>query len=147
MKTPDKIFEQANVFGLGQPNEAYAKYFIGDSYLNYLGAESGVGFTNVTFEPECRNNRHIHRASEGGGQVLICVAGKGIYAEYGKDPVLLTPGKILFVPANVKHFHGAVKNTWFSHVAVELPGKDTSPEWLEEVDEKSYDLLLKKLEK
>ena len=83
----------------------------------------------------------------GGGQVLVYVAGKGICAEYGKDPVLLTPGKIIFIPANVKHFHGAVKNEWFSHVAVELPGKGTSSEWLEEVDEKTYDLLLQKLEK
>ena len=101
-------FDKLNVFGLGQPNDAYAKYFTGNSYLKPLGkTENGISFANVTFEPSCRNNWHIHAAKSGGGQVLICIAGYGYYGEEGKSVRKLFPGDIVVIPANVKHWHGA----------------------------------------
>ena len=135
-----KVFEQENVFGLGNPNMAYAQYFIGNSYLRPL-TEAGkclVFLANVTFEPGCRNNWHIHHAKSGRGQLLICTAGEGWYQEEGKPAVSLTPGTVITIPANVKHWHGAKKDSWFSHIAVEVPGEDTSNEWLEEVGEELY---------
>lgn len=125
MKIADKDeFEKQNVFGTGTPNTAYAKYFIGESYLNPLTKpEDGLHLLNVTFEPGCRNNWHIHHAKSGGGQLLICTAGEGWYQEEGKEPVSLTPGKVIVIPAGVKHWHGAKKDSWFSHIATENAGR------------------------
>ena len=144
MRINDKEqFNKENVFGLGNANNAYAQYFIGNSYLNPLTdpKECGVGLANVTFEPRCRNNWHIHRAKNGGGQLLICTAGEGWYQEEGKPAVSLTPGTVITIPANVKHWHGAKKNSWFSHIAVEVPGEETANEWLEPVDDATYNGL------
>ena len=135
-------FSSTNVFGLGQPNDAFAQYFTGQSYLNPLGkTDSGVSFANVTFEPGCRNNWHIHHASKGGGQVLLCTAGSGWYQAEGEKPVGMTPGSIVIIPANVKHWHGAKKDSWFSHIAVEIPGDNASTEWLEPVSDDEYNKL------
>ena len=136
-------FEKENVFGLGNPNDAYAKYFIGKSYLNMLAKVDGAALSlyNVTFEPGCRNNWHIHHATKGGGQILICVAGEGWYQEEGKDAISLEPGKVITIPANVKHWHGAKKGSWFSHIAVEVPGENTSNEWCEPVADNIYNNL------
>lgn len=139
----DTAFEQANIFGLGQENSAFAQYFIGQSYLNPLtpvGA-SPAFLANITFEPGCRNNWHIHHASRGGGQILLCVAGNGWYQEEGKPAQSLKPGDVVVIPPNVKHWHGARKDSWFSHVAVEVPGEDTSNEWCEAVDDAQYQSL------
>ena len=135
-------FEKVNVFGLGESNEAYAKYFIGESYLNPLTkASDGIFLANVTFEPGCRNNWHIHHATSGGGQVLICTAGYGWYQIAGEDAKKLSPGDVVVIPANVKHWHGACKTSWFSHIAFEIPGENTSNEWLEPVSDEEYDKL------
>ena len=136
-------FEKVNVFGLGKPNDAFAQYFIGQSYLNPLtdSKETSLFLANVTFEPGCRNNWHIHHASKGGGQLLICTAGYGWYQAEGKEAISLEPGKVITIPANVKHWHGAKKDSWFSHIAIEVPGEDTSNEWLESVSDEEYDKL------
>ena len=141
MRISDKEqFNKENVFGLGNPNTAYAKYFIGNSYLNPL-TEAGkcpMHLSNVTFEPGCRNNWHIHHAKSGGGQILICTVGEGWYQEEGKPAQSLTPGTVITIPAEVKHWHGAKKDSWFSHIAVEVPGEETLNEWLEPVDDAAY---------
>lgn len=135
-------FEKLNVFGTGAANTAYAKYFIGDSFLNPLTkAEDGLFLANVTFEPGCRNNWHIHHAKKGGGQLLICTAGEGWYQEYGKDAVSLVPGTVIVIPEGVKHWHGAKKDSWFSHIAIEMPGEECSSEWCEQVSDKEYNAL------
>ena len=138
-----EIFDKENVFGLGEPNLDYAKYFIGNSYLNPLTnpKECNLFLANVTFEPGCRNNWHIHHASDGGGQILICTAGYGWYQEEGKDAISLELGMVITIPANVKHWHGAKKNSWFSHIAIEVPGENTSNEWCEPVSYEEYDKL------
>ena len=126
-------------FGLGQPNTAYAKYFVGNSYLNPLtDPKKTVFIANVTFEPSCRNNWHIHKAEQGGGQILICVDGEGWYQEEGKEPVSLKEGSIITIPAGVKHWHGAKNDSWFSHLAVEVPGVNSSTEWCEPVSDEEY---------
>lgn len=125
------------IFPIGQPNEAYSQYFIGRSYLAPLSTEQ-VGVYNVTFEPECRNNWHIHHAKTGGGQILICVSGRGFYQEWGKRAQELFPGDVINIPAGVKHWHGATPYSWFSHLAIEVPGEETANEWLEPVDEAEY---------
>lgn len=136
-------FEKENVFGLGEPNVNFAKYFIGNSYLNPLTDmnKTSLFIANVTFEPGCRNNWHIHHAKIGGGQILICVAGEGWYQEEGKVAISLTPGMVITIPANVKHWHGAKNDSWFSHLAVEVPGENTSNEWCEAVTDEEYDRL------
>ena len=133
-------FEKQNMFGMGQPNEAFAQFFIGDSFLNPLTkpGESVVGLANVNFAPGCRNNWHIHHAKSGGGQMLTCTAGEGWYQEEGKEAVSLTPGTVINIPAEVKHWHGAKKDSWFSHIAVEVPGEETSNEWCEPVSDEEY---------
>ena len=144
MKIFDKeIFEKANVFGKGNLNKAFAQYFIGDSFLNPLTnpKETAVFLANVTFEPGCRNNWHIHHATNGGGQLLICTAGEGWYQEEGKDAVSLHEGSVIMIPANVKHWHGAKKDSWFSHIAVEVPGENTRSEWCEPVTDREYNGL------
>lgn len=120
-------FEKGNMFGKGNLNEAFAQYFIGNSYLNPLtNPKETVFLANVTFEPGCRNNWHIHHATSGGGQLLICTAGEGWYQEKGKAAVSLKPGMVITIPPEVKHWHGAKKDSWFSHIAVEVPGEKTS---------------------
>ncbi len=137
-----KEFEKSNVFGLGGENTAYARYFTGRSYLNPLAkAGENLSFANVTFEPGCRNNWHVHHADKGGGQVLLCVAGSGWYQEWGKEARSLNPGDAVVIPAGVKHWHGAKKDSWFSHIAVEVPGENARNEWLEAVTEGQYRLL------
>ena len=128
------------IFPIGEPNTAFAKYFIGQSYLAPISTEQ-VGIHNVTFEPKCRNNWHVHNASEGGGQILVCVAGRGYYQEWGKPAVEMKPGDCINIPAGVKHWHGAAPDSWFSHLAVEVPGKDASNEWLEPVSDEEYSKL------
>lgn len=136
-------FDRDNIFGLGLPNVDYAKYFIGNSYLNPLvdPKTSQLFLANVTFEPGCRNNWHIHHAKKAGGQILICIAGSGWYVEEGKEPVSLTAGKVIVIPANVKHWHGAKKDSWFSHIAIEVQGEETSTEWCEPVSDEEYNKL------
>ena len=138
----DKDFEKSNIFSLGQENSAYARYFIGKSYLKSL-TPAGVApfFANVTFEPACRNNWHTHHATKGGGQILLCIAGEGWYQEWGKPARSLKAGDVVVIPANVKHWHGAKKDSWFSHIAVEVPGENTSNEWQEPVTDEEYNAL------
>lgn len=129
-------------FGQGEPNTAYAQYFVGNSYLNPLtGVDSPVFLANVTFEPGCRNNWHIHHAKSGGGQILVCVDGEGWYQEEGKQARSLKPGDVVVIPAEVKHWHGAKAGSWFSHIAVECPGEETSNEWCEPVSDEEYAAL------
>ena len=132
--------KELSVFKMGQTNDAYAKFFTGQSYLNMLSLEQVV-VGNVTFEPGCRNNWHIHHATSGGGQILICTAGYGWYQEEGKEAESLQPGKVIVIPANVKHWHGAKKDSWFSHISIEVPGENTSNEWLEAVGDDVYNNL------
>lgn len=136
----EKADPSDSLFGLGQPNTAYAQYFIGNSYLNPLNAE-GVNVCNVTFEPRCRNNWHIHKATKGGGQMLIGVAGHGWYQEEGKPAIEILPGTVIHIPANVKHWHGAAADSWFAHLAFEIAGENASNEWLEPVTDEEYDKL------
>ena len=144
MRINDKqTFDRQNVFGQGQANTVYAQYFTGSSYLNPLTQPGAcaVSLANVTFEPGCRNNWHIHHAASGGAQLLICTAGEGWYQEKGKPAVSLTPGTVITIPAEVKHWHGAKKDSWFAHIAVEVPGEQTANEWLEPVDDAAYAAL------
>lgn len=129
--------EFKDVFPRGEENTAYSKYFVGQSYLNMLSVEQVV-IGNVTFEPGCRNNWHIHHAKSGGGQILLCTAGRGYYQEWGKEPRELKPGDVVNIPAEVKHWHGAAPDSWFSHVAVEVPGTETKNEWCEPVSDENY---------
>ena len=141
--TDEKQFAAANIFGKGQPNDAYARYFAGHSFLNPLtkAGECPIAMSNVTFEPGCRNNWHIHHAGRGGGQMLICTAGEGWYQEAGKAAQSLTPGAVVYIPAGVKHWHGAKKDSWFAHIAFDVPGEDASNEWLEPVTDEEYNSL------
>ena len=143
MEEQNKNENHGGMFGIGEPNTAFAQYFIGNSYLKPLtkpGA-SVVSIANVTFEPGCRNNWHIHHATKGGGQILVCVEGEGWYQEEGKPAQSLQPGDVITIPANVKHWHGAKKDSWFSHLAVEVPGENTSNEWCEAVSDEEYEKL------
>ncbi len=128
------------LFGEGPENTAYAKYFTGQSYLKMLATE-GIFIGNVTFEPGCRNNWHIHNADKGGGQILLCTDGTGWFQEWNKPARKLSPGDVVHIPTGVKHWHGAAKDSWFTHVAVEIPGENTSNEWLEPVSEADYEAL------
>ena len=135
--TERERYQNSIFFPIGNPNDAYAKYFIGQSYLAPVSTEQ-IPIFNVTFEPGCRNNWHIHHAGSGGGQLLLCVGGRGCYQEWGKEPVELLPGSVVNIPAGVKHWHGAAPDAWFSHLAVEVPGVETRTEWLECVDDAQY---------
>ncbi|MCI8669007.1 MAG: cupin domain-containing protein [Lachnospiraceae bacterium] len=128
------------VFPIGEPNDGFLRYFIGKSYLAPLSTEQ-VGIFNVTFEPGCRNNWHIHKADKGGGQILVCVAGRGYYQEWGKEAQELHPGDVVNIPVGIKHWHGAAPDSWFSHLAVEVPGENGSNQWLEPVDDEQYGRL------
>lgn len=136
-------FQQEMIFPIGEPNTAYARYFQGNSYLARISSEQ-VQIANVTFEPGCRNNWHIHRATEGGGQMLIGVAGRGWYQEEGKPAQEILPGTVIHIPANVKHWHGAAADSWFAHLAFEVPGEGASNEWLEPVSDDDYDVGVQK---
>lgn len=129
--------KELSVFPMGDKNDAFAKYFVGQSYLNMLCTE-GVVIGNVTFEPGCRNNWHIHHATNGGGQILLCTAGRGYYQQWGMDAKELHPGDVVVIPAGVKHWHGAAPDSWFAHLAVEVPGEDCSNEWCEPVSDDEY---------
>ncbi len=133
-------FQSEILFPIGEPNDAFAKFFIGQSYLAPISKEQ-VGIFNVTFEPACRNNWHVHNADKGGGQILICVGGRGYYQEWGKPAVEMRPGDCINIPAGVKHWHGAAPDSWFSHLAIEVPGENGSNEWLEAVDDEQYGAL------
>ena len=132
--------EHLSVFPVGAKNDAYAQYFIGQSYLKMLSTEQ-VGIANVTFEPRCRNNWHIHHADKGGGQILVVTAGKGWYQEYGKPARALQEGDVVNIPAGVKHWHGAQKDSWFQHLAIEVPAENGKTEWCEPVSDEEYDKL------
>ncbi len=140
-KDDDCEEEHGGMFGLGEPNTAYAKYFIGSSYLKPLAKTDNIFMANVTFEPKCRNNWHIHHATKDGGQILICIDGEGFYQEENKPVRKLKAGDIVTIPANVKHWHGATPNSWFSHIAIEVPGENTKTEWCEEVSDNEYNNL------
>ena len=131
-ETGREAHQKEMIFPIGAPNDAYAQYFSGQSYLAPISS-SQVSIANVTFEPGCRNHWHIHHADQGGGQILIGVAGLGFYQEWGKEPVEILPGDVINIPTGVKHWHGAAPDSWFSHLAVEVPGVNTSNEWLEPV--------------
>ena len=133
--------QEEMVFPIGAPNDGFAQYFVGQSYLQPLST-SQVGVYNVTFEPGCRNNWHIHHAEKGGGQILLCVAGRGYYQKWGKQAQLLQPGDVVNIPPEVKHWHGAAPDSWFSHLALEVPGENSSNEWLEAVTAEEYDKLI-----
>ena len=126
--------ENISVFPMGEKNEAFAQYFVGQSYLN----TERVTIGNVTFEPGCRNNWHIHHK---GGQILLCTAGRGYYQEWGKEAQELHPGDVVNIPPEVKHWHGAAKDSRFAHLAVEVPAEGASNEWLEVVNEEDYEKL------
>lgn len=126
-----------SIFPIGEKNEAYAKYFVGQSYLNMLSTQQVV-IGNVTFEPGCRNNWHIHHAKSGGGQILLCTAGRGYYQEWGKPAQELHPGDVVNIPPEIKHWHGAAPDSWFAHLAVEVPAEGASNEWLEAVSDADY---------
>ena len=130
-------FQQEMIFPIGEPNTAYAQYFKGNSYLARVSGEQ-VSIANVTFEPGCRNNWHIHHATKGGGQMLIGVAGRGWYQEWGKPAKAILPGTVIHIPADVKHWHGAADDSWFAHLAIEIAGENASNEWLEPVSDIDY---------
>ena len=132
-------YQNTIFFPIGEPNDAYAQYFVGQSYLALVSKEQ-IPIFNVTFEPRCRNNWHIHHAKSG-GQMLICVGGRGWYQEEGKEAVELVPGKVINIPVNVKHWHGAASDSWMSHLAAEIAGEDTSTEWCEHVSDEEYGKL------
>ena len=127
----------ATVFPMGEENKMFEKYFIGKSYLNLLSVERTV-IGNVTFEPGCRNNWHMHHK---GGQILLCTAGRGYYQEWEKEPQELHPGDVVNIPPEVKHWHGAAPDSWFAHLAIEVPAEGGSNEWLEPVTDEEYGKL------
>lgn len=125
------------LFPRGEKNEAFKEYFVGQSYLNML-TTTGVAIGNVTFEPGCRNNWHIHHK---GGQILLVTNGRGYYQEWGKPAQELKPGDVVNIAPEVKHWHGAAKDSWFAHIAIEVPAPGSSNEWLEPVDDEQYNKL------
>ena len=130
-----------SVFPMGNElPEMFSKYFIGQAYLQPL-TDKGGPVANVTFEPSCRNNWHIHHAKSGGGQILLVTGGKGWYQEWGEPARALTPGDVVVIPPEVKHWHGAAADSWFSHLAIEVSGEETSNEWLEAVEDGVYNKL------
>jgi len=144
MKIKDEAeFNEKNTFGKGEENTQFAEYFIGDSFLNPLTdyEKDPVFIANLTFEPGCRNNWHIHHGTTGGEQILICTAGSGWYQEEGEEPVSLKPGMVITIPTGVKHWHGAKADSWFSHLAFRVPGEDTGNEWCEPVTDEEYNKL------
>lgn len=129
-------FQKELMFPIGEKNP-YGKFFDGQSYFASV-SDQQVAIHNVTFEPGCRNHWHIHHAKSGGGQLLICVGGRGWYQAWGEKPALMTPGTVVHIPPEVKHWHGAAADSWFAHLAIEVDGVETSNEWLEPVDDAAY---------
>lgn len=132
--------DELSVFSAGESNDAYSQYFDGKSYLNMLSLEQVV-VGNVTFEPGCRNHWHIHHADKGGGQILIVTAGRGYYQEWGKEAIELHPGDVVNIKVGVKHWHGAAHDSWFQHLAIEVPGENGRNEWCEPVSDEDYGKL------
>jgi len=132
-------FQKEIMFPIGEKNP-YGEFFVGQSYLAPVSTEQ-IPIYNVTFEPGCRNNWHIHHAKSGGGQMLICVGGRGYYQEWGNEAVEMTEGTVINIPAGVKHWHGAAKDSWFAHLAIEIQGEEASTEWCEAVSEIDYNVL------
>lgn len=130
-------YQNTILFPIGAPNDAYARYFVGQSYLATVSKEQ-VLIANVTFEPCCRNHWHVHNAAKGGGQILVCVGGEGYYQEWGKPAIKMRPGDVVNIPVGVKHWHGAGKDAWFSHLAIEVPAENGSTEWCEPVSNDDY---------
>ena len=130
-------FMERSIFPIGEKNEAFSQYFVGQSYLSML-TTTGVSIGNVTFEPGCRNDWHIHHKGE---QILLVTGGRGWYQEWEKPARELHPGDVVNIPPEVKHWHGAAKDSWFSHLAVEVPAEGASNEWLETVAEEEYNRL------
>ena len=139
-KSKREKIKEMSMFPVGGTNDAYAEYFVGQSYLNMLSTEQVV-IGNVTFEPGCRNNWHIHHADKGGGQILLVTAGRGWYQQWGEEPRSLKPGDVVHIPANVKHWHGAAADSWFQHLAVEVPGEGCTTEWCEAVADEDYNRM------
>lgn len=135
-------YQNGLIFPIGAPNDAYAKYFKGQSYLAPISKEQ-VFIANVTFEPKCRNNWHIHKAEKGGGQILVCIGGEGYYQEWGKKAVKMKEGDVVNITVGVKHWHGAGKDKWFSHLAVEVPAENGKTEWCEPVTDEDYESAVK----
>lgn len=138
-QTARDAYQNTIFFPVGEPNP-FGQFFTGQSYLAPVSTEQ-VPLFNVTFEPGCRNFWHIHHAKSGGGQMLICVGGRGWYQEWGKAPVEMTPGTVINIPPEVKHWHGAAADSWLSHLAIEVQGEETSNEWLEPVADEEYNKL------
>lgn len=136
-KTMNGENKNVSVFPMGEKNEAYAKYFTGQSYLAML-VKGRVPVANVTFEPGCRNHWHIHHK---GGQILLCTGGRGYYQEWGQPARELHPGDVVNIAPEIKHWHGAAKDSWFSHIAIEVPAEGSSNEWCEEVSDEEYGRL------
>jgi quercetin dioxygenase-like cupin family protein len=132
--------DELSVFSAGESNDAYSQYFDGKSYLNMLSLEQVV-VGNVTFEPGCRNHWHIHHADKGGGQILLVTAGRGYYQEWGKEVIELNSGDVVNIKAGVKHWHGAAPDSWFQHLAIEVPGENGRNEWCEPVSDEDYGKL------
>lgn len=133
-----EAYENSTLFPIGNPNDAYAKYFTGKSYLAPMSKEQ-VCIANVTFEPRCRNFWHIHNADKGGGQILVCVGGEGYYQEWGKPAIRMQTGDVVNIGVGVKHWHGAGANSWFSHLAIEVPAEHGSTTWCEPVTDEEYE--------
>ena len=138
-KTTKDKFQEEVFLPIGEPNP-YGQYFTGESYLAMVSTEQIPAY-NVTFEPGCRNFWHIHQAKSSGGQMLLCIGGRGWYQEEGKDAVELVPGKVINIPAGVKHWHGAAADSWMSHLALEIPGEDCSTDWFEALPDEEYGKL------
>ncbi len=135
-------YQNTIMFPVGAPNDGFAKYFVGQSYLATI-SEKQVSVHNITFEPGCRNNWHVHHADKGGGQMLICVGGRGYYQEWGKEAIEMNPGDCINIEPGVKHWHGAAPDSWFSHLSIEVPGENSSNEWMEPVSDEDYGAILK----
>ncbi|MCB2354566.1 cupin domain-containing protein [Clostridium estertheticum] len=134
----NKELNNNTIFSKGEPlPEKFSKYFIGQAYLNML-TTTGVPIGNVTFEPACRNNWHIHHK---GGQILLVTKGRGWYQEWEKEAQELHPGDVINILPEVKHWHGAAKDSTFSHLAVEVPAEGASNEWLDPVTDEVYGKL------
>lgn len=133
--------QQEMPFPIGAPNEGFGQYFVGRSYLHPLSMNQ-LRISNLTFEPGCRTNWHIHHAKRGGGQILVCLAGRGYYQEEGNAPQELRPGTIIHVLPKVKHWHGAAPDSWFSHLVIEVPGEGNYNEWCEAFSEEQYSKLV-----
>jgi hypothetical protein len=142
IETPEELIakdkhQSSMVFPIGELNTGFGEFFSGKNYLAPVSKDQ-LFILNVTFEPGCRNNWHKHPAKSGGGQMLICVGGKGYYQEWGKDAIIMTPGSVVNIPPDVKHWHGATSDSWFSHLAIEIPGEDPTNQWLEPVSDEEY---------